>query len=153
MSKEIIQNRWPPNIEQIKFHMGSQFVDAISDFSKSVPVFTYCPHIYVPTGHVLPAEYLVHEKIHLKQQEKMTPDAWWNKWLTDTNFRILEEVEAYAHQLHYFRGAPSRWFTKMRSQLAVHLASPSYGSCIEFGVAESRIRHAEKSLCLQSEES
>ena len=152
MSNADLQNvkaEWPPNIEKIKFHMGAEYTRQIEDFSVAVPVFTFYPYIYVPTGHELPYDLVAHETTHLRQQEHMTPEVWWDKWLNDTNFRIEQEVEAYANQLHAFDAAPARIRRHMKEQLAADLSSAAYGSVIELAVAESRIRHAVKSIKYQ----
>ena len=38
---------------------------------------------------------VVHEEVHVNQQEKMGKDWWWSQYLSDPKFRLKQEVEAY----------------------------------------------------------
>jgi len=47
----------------------------------------------------LPEDFKVHEETHLEQQKRTTPDEWIEKYLTDAQFRLEQEVEAYTNQI------------------------------------------------------
>lgn len=62
-------------------------------------VFTYGENIYNPQNHNLPPDFMVHENTHVERQSK--PAEWWDKYLTDVQFRLDEELAAYRAQYKY----------------------------------------------------
>lgn len=143
-----VKNEWPPNLEKIKFHMGPEFTAAIENFETQVPVFTYYPYIYVPTGHELSPDVRDHESVHLRQQEHYPggAEAWWERWLTNVQFRFEQELEAYAVQLNAWRKAGSSRFKRTKDRLAMDMSSDFYGHMVTFQEAEYALRRAEKRL-------
>lgn len=111
-------------------------------------VFTFAPYIYVPGGQRLNPDIYVHETIHLKQQGS-NPKEWWARYLSDPQFRLSQELEAYGAQLAMFNDAPNRWFEHVKDRLAQDLSSEFYGKVISFGEAASKIRRIAKSLKLE----
>ena len=68
---------------------------------KESTIFTYGNIIYVPNKDLeLPDHLIIHEETHCKQQGS-TPDAWWERYITDPYFRIDQEIEAYANQYRF----------------------------------------------------
>lgn len=63
-----------------------------ADFDKG-NVFTYGDVVYAKDP--IPGHLAVHESVHIKQQDLIGKDAWWEKYFTDRLFRMREEVEAY----------------------------------------------------------
>lgn len=63
-------------------------------------VFTYGDAIYNPSKILLPIEIVEHEKVHMWQQEFSDERAalWWSKYMRDDQFRLEQELEAYAKQ-------------------------------------------------------
>jgi hypothetical protein len=63
-------------------------------------IFAYCDRIYNPYDLTLPEYLIEHEKVHFKQQggTEESTRVWWDKFLSDSQFRISQELEAYAHQ-------------------------------------------------------
>lgn len=75
-------------------------------------VYAYGDVIYapgLPAGDTLPAELLVHEGVHQRQQRDAGgPDAWWSRYLTDPRFRFEQELEAYRAQVAFHTGRQAR---------------------------------------------
>ena len=136
----------PPNIDEIKA--------AIPDIDITKMVFTYGDTVYnVPLdvdGHPIPlSPHLeVHERVHIQQQtaSDTTPALWWSKWLTDDDFKLQQELEAYAKQYAFVRGfAPMEQCAQFLFQLAGSLSS-DYGLPLSLPEAESKIRNKAKAL-------
>lgn len=93
-------------------------------------IITYFPHIYWRGGDQLPQEKVAHEKVHLRQQEKLTPEVWWDRFFTDKEFRLQQEVEAYKSEIEYLRRmVPDRNKRfKMIQSIAKDLSGFIYGN-------------------------
>lgn len=139
MSDIKILEEFPPNYEAIK---------ARFDLEGTKPLFTYGRTIYNPHKAVLRSDLLVHEEIHCKQQGD-TPEEWWEKYLTDDDFRLAQELDAYAVQYGYVKELPqvdakkSAWFL---DRCAETLSSPMYGNLLTFQKAKTAIRKKQKEL-------
>ena len=131
---EIIKD-YPPNIEDIR-----------KVFNPPETVcFSYGDKIYNPSGNELNDDILVHESVHEKQQ-KNNPVEWWNKYLTDKEFRLEMEVEAYATQYNYIqRKYPNRTVKRLLDKYSETLAT-IYKLDISQSHAETLIRHKAKDL-------
>lgn len=112
----------PPNYETICSHIPAV---------RKMPyiVFTYAPNIYSPAGIELPPDLVVHEEIHIRRQTN--PAEWWDKYLTDVEFRLAEELEAYRAQynwaqLHYTRANRRLLLTAITKDLS----GPMYGKLV-----------------------
>lgn len=66
-------------------------------------VFTYGGTIYNPDNVSISADLMVHEQCHAKQQEynNVVAHLWWMRYLEDPQFRLEQEVAAYASQYRY----------------------------------------------------
>lgn len=62
-------------------------------------IFAYAPNIYTPSGIPLTHELIVHEQTHIDRQLTMGVKAWWDKYLSDKDFRWVEEL--LAHRAEY----------------------------------------------------
>lgn len=111
-------------------------------------VFSYGDKIYSPDYPVLPDHLIAHEMVHLRQQGHTKEGAaiWWGKFLRDPEFRLSQEVEAYARQYQYFsahtgdRNAPFKFL----HTLAQSLSGPLYNNCITHAEAMQRIKNHPK---------
>ncbi len=134
----------PPNIEEIK--------QAIPNLDIEHMVFTYGDTVYNVKldidGKAIPLDphLEVHERIHIAQQarEGVTPESWWKSYLASPEFRLKEEVEAYAKQYEFVKSfAPSDQAKSFLFQLAVALRE-SYGFTeLTHGQAEAKIRNGK----------
>jgi len=105
--------------------------------------YTYGDKIYNPSGQDLPDYIIVHEEVHMKQQEEIGgPEIWWDRYIRDQYFRIEQEVAAYAVQYRFFcKSVKDREKRhKFLSELAWILASPTYGSVITTAAAHDMIK-------------
>ena len=131
MTDPEIVNDWPPNIEAIRA------VLPVSRFN----IFAYGGKIYNPGGEKLPPWLVGHEKVHFAQQGR-NPEHWWAKYLSDTKFRLEQEIEAHQEEYRVFC-----WFNRKRNRRRVHLkhmakrlAAPMYGRLISAKVAHGIIK-------------
>jgi hypothetical protein len=89
----------PPNFDQI--------LAAFPDADKPGVIFAYGEHVYNPSGGEIPAALLAHESVHCARQHRfsynldreMTPELWWEQYLTSPEFRYQEEL--LAHVVEY----------------------------------------------------
>lgn len=82
---------YPPNYATIKVILNPP----------ETTCFTYGNEIYSPTEELSP-DILIHESVHERQQGD-NPEAWWDKYLIDENFRKEQEIEAYSTQYKWIR--------------------------------------------------
>lgn len=123
---------YPPNIEKIKA------VVTVNEMT----IFTYGDTIYNPGGHEpFPPELLAHEEVHERQQGQ-DPEVWWDKYLSDVNFRLSQEIEAYRAQYKKFRHLTTnkKARNELADRLAKDLASPLYGNIIDYYTARQKIK-------------
>lgn len=120
-------------------------VAAAFELAGHTPVFAYGDALYNPYNVPLPQDLLVHEAVHMGQQDHTRVGAglWWKRYILDSDFRVAQEVEAFGAQYRWACGNVSkdrnkraRWLNLM----ATSLSGPMYGSPISRGEALSRIR-------------
>lgn len=99
------------------------------DFNKGI-VFTYGDTIH--SKDPIPRDLMVHELTHVRQQREIEggADAWWEKYLSDDEFRLSQELEAYRKQYQWVKNN-----VKDRNQQAKDLqffaqclSGPMYGN-------------------------
>jgi hypothetical protein len=89
--------------------------------------FTYGDTYY--TDHApIPADFIVHEQHHTKQQLSYGVEAWWDRYFIDPKFRLEQELECYKVQLASIKDRNLRF--RRRLQVIDDLASPMYGDII-----------------------
>lgn len=134
-----ILEEYPPNYEKIK---------ARFDLTEAKPLFTYGDTIYNPHKAELRPDLLIHEEIHFHQQGDK-PEDWWDKYLEDDEFRLSQEVDAYAVQYDFVKNKvntkKANWFL---DRLAETLSSKIYGELLTFQKAKTVIRKKQKELAL-----
>lgn len=94
-------------------------------------IFAYDGVIYT-NAVSLPHHLIVHEETHHRQQEKYGLDNWVDKYLSDTQFRLDMEIEAYRNQLQAMNRKERRELLKI---CAGDLSSNLYGNIISFNEA------------------
>ncbi len=133
-----IKNQYPPNIDLI-----------LASGLKPNEQTRYCygDTIYNPSGKELTPDIELHESIHAKQQGD-NPDQWWYNYLTDKNFRLEQELEAYAHQLNFIKEhiKDKELFKWGKDKMVEALSDGSYNLGLSFGEAESKLRNKAKQL-------
>lgn len=126
----------PPNYEQI-----CQAIPAVRK-NKAI-VFVYAPNIYSPAGIELRPDLKAHEEVHVTRQGD-DPQAWWDEYLVNPDFRLREELAAYQVQYKYMEVHYDR--AKRRAilaSIAKDLASPMYGGIITKEQATRLIKNGE----------
>lgn len=102
----------PPNFEQV--HAAFPRAD------QPGVLFAYDGNIYNPTGIVIPPALIAHENVHLKRQDRITPDTWWRAYIEDCEFRYNEELLAHAAELQNIFTVPGD--RNARASLLMHTA-------------------------------
>ena len=104
------------------------------DWDKGV-IFTYGDTIYCKKE--LDAELKVHEATHVRQQKDMGAEVWWDMYLNDSSFRLMQEVEAYRNQYKFLQEHikdRNRLF-KEKHKILMHLSSSIYGYMVTYAQA------------------
>ena len=128
-----IENTPPPNYEEI-----AAVFPAVADSQSAV--FTYGETIHNPHGVNIRPDLELHESVHTEQQ-KGKPKEWWDRFLSDPEFRLSQELEAFAKQYQYARTILSSARAKIvLHYLALDLSSAEYGNLVSYQRAESLIR-------------
>ena len=126
-----IKNEFPPNYEQIK---------KVFELHKGI-IFTYGNTIYNPDNAYIDRPLLEHEKVHIKQQG-WNVRKWWKKYLSDENFRLNQEIEAYQKQYEVAESLYNRndLFNLLKS-MAFDLSGEMYGNIISYQEAIRKIKN------------
>ena len=107
-------------------------------------VFTYGYTLFNPAGATISANLLAHEEVHARQQEETVggPDAWWEFYLENSDFRIQEEVEAYRAQYQHYCRQTKNIAKRARflAYIADDLSGALYGNRMSFDQAAETIR-------------
>ncbi len=110
----------PPNFERIHA--------AFPDADKRGVLFAYGEDVYNPSNVHIPAWLLAHEHRHCARQWQADPEAWWEKYITDHEFRYREELiahaEEYVAQAKVMKDRNARARLEMRT--AARLVAPLY---------------------------
>ena len=94
-------------------------------------IFAYNGDIY--TNSKLTPDLLIHENVHLEQQEKLGLDYWVDNFLESNEFRLEMELEAYKKQVDSIWEPGKR--QKLCIQCAENLSSGLYGNIITLSEA------------------
>lgn len=123
---------YPPIIDKI----AAKFPQA----KKPNVLFSWGDTIFNPSGNHISVPLMEHEGVHGERQNG-NPETWWDQYLTNDTFRLVEELAA--HRAEY--AAFSR-MAKDRNALAGYLnfvasrlASPLYGNMISVKEARKEI--------------
>ena len=104
-------------------------------------IFAWGDTIYNPGGFDIPVWLVEHEKVHQLQQAG-DPEAWWEQYLVDTEFRF--HMELAAHQREYRSYCENNKDRNKRLQykrvVAKKLSAPLYGNMITAFDAMRRIK-------------
>ena len=126
-----IERKLPPNFDKIK---------VVFPNLPSGVIFTYGDILYNPSKSGIPDHLRIHEKTHMVQQGD-DPEGWWDRYLSDKEFRISQEVEAYRKQYRFFKSTckiKSRIPTFLE-KIVKDLSGMIYGNIIGFEEAKKLI--------------
>lgn len=106
-------------------------------------MFCYGDVIYAPgSPRDVPEHLMAHEKVHSVRQLDEGIDKWWQAYLRDPEYRLLEELLAHRAEYRYLTLHGNR---KERRAAAAfvgkRLAHPMYGRLINQAVAVRLIKH------------
>lgn len=131
-----IEPTYPPNIDKIR---------EVFNVDDSDVLFAYGDTIYNPGEIEIPPQLLAHEACHGRQQGS-DPEAWWDKYLVDNEFRLEQEAEA--HFIEYNEAAirlPNRHQKRYyMTMVARKLASPLYNNMITYKNALALLKIQKK---------
>lgn len=94
-------------------------------------------------------DLIAHEEVHVEQQKRAGgPDEWWKLWITDINFRLEQELQAYRVQLDWWRNElisvprNERRFKlrRMEEWIAEILSGEMYGRIVTYKKAMELIK-------------
>lgn len=91
-------------------------------------IFAYKDTIFFADINRLTPDTIIHEEVHLKQQEKFGLDNWFQRYLEEPQFRLDMEIEAYQAQLNSIISYKNR--NRIYLLILDHLASPMYGNIV-----------------------
>lgn len=133
-----ILNTFPPNYKEIK--------EVFPDVESYKPVFCFGDVVHNPFNIQVKRDLEIHEAVHSKQQGS-EPALWWDRYLKDVEFRLSQEVEAYAFQLKYIKSElPERIYRFFLDKISEMLSSSMYGNIISKSKAETKVRKYMQSL-------
>ncbi len=127
-----IINAYPPEdlYERVALATGSKPVNM---------VFCYGDTVFFPDGKhpYLPPDVQEHEAVHTNQQGD-NPSAWWDRYLTDGNFRLSQELEAFRKQFVFCKERMTKPIEMQHTLnfLTMSLMLPAYG----FRISEADAR-------------
>ena len=117
---------YPPNYKIIKkaFNLGDH---------ENV-IFTYGDELYVPQGEKtkLDNPLMKHEETHSRQQLAMGASWWWDRFLSEPQFRLEQELEAYREQYKAMSGLSPDKRAGYLTHIARDLSSEIYGNLMSF---------------------
>lgn len=120
----------PPNLQKLIDIFGINYNKGI--------IVTYGDTIYCK--YQLSPNKIAHESIHIKQQGN-DPEAWWNKYYIDKQFRLTQELEAYKAELPIIKQVKDRNLRyKIIDKNARDLSSSMYGNIITYSQALKELK-------------
>lgn len=124
-------DRKPEIYDRLHAQFGVNWEDAL--------MITYGDTVY--TKYPLTADLIIHEQVHINQQEKEGgPIVWWNKYLDDPVFRLMVELEAYRAQIQYLKAFSPRKYRKERIKKIHHDISTYYGGICTLQEAQDLLK-------------
>lgn len=128
---KIEHNKKPPVYDRCAEQFGVDWEDGV--------IFTYGDTIFCK-NKVHPCK-VAHEKVHIKQQGD-DPDAWWDRYFEDPQFRLEQELEAYKAETRWMNQNMRDRNERFRAirQNAKDISSSVYGSIISFDEALKILR-------------
>lgn len=130
--------------------ISTEYPPNYKDIEKVLPtkeaVFCFGDTIYNPYQLEIMPDVIVHEATHTIQQGK-DPKKWWKMYLKSPDFRLNQEIQAYAAQYSFVKKhIKDREFVYLHLlNLAKQLSGPEYGSLIKPVEAKNLIKeYAEK---------
>lgn len=129
---------YPPNYKAI----SKRF-----DLRGRKAIFAYGDRIYNPSNEKIGPSFIVHEEVHQRQQEAIGgPEIWWKKYMTDWNFMLEQEYEAYGAQYNWEVENNPKEARRALTFFAEVLSSVMYGKRVDVNRATIRIHEWSEKL-------
>ena len=143
-----IVKTYPPNIAAIR----AKFPAAAD---RRGLLFAYGDVLHNPDGVEVPIHLIRHEAVHIEEQRLVGgPEAWWNLYLIDPEFRLRQELMASVVEYQTFCAGPPPRNRRARyahlDTIAERLSSGIYGYMIRRQAAKNAILHGVAMAELQS---
>ena len=118
------------------------FADIVAVFpaaKRMGTIFTYGNTVYINGGGKLTEPLRYHESVHSRRQLTMTdvnghaigPATWWEKYLSDKEFRLREELIAHAVEYKCYLAMCGRNQRRIALKtISSRLSSPLYGNMV-----------------------
>ena len=119
----------PPVYEKCREIFGA-------DWDKGT-VFTYGGTVH--SKFPLTEDLKAHEATHVRQQLAMGKELWWERYLTDPEFRLSREVEAYRNQATYAQKHYDRSHRRALKKHIIKSMAGLYGSMCTAEEAEKLV--------------
>jgi hypothetical protein len=123
---ELRDTKDAPNLELLKQTFG---------VTEDEVIIAYGNAIYAP-NKTLSRDLLVHELVHCKRQgfNERSAERWWEKYMSDPQFRFMEECFAYHEQYEYIKKVykDKNRQAKILHALAVDLSGERYGKIVSY---------------------
>ena len=111
-------------------------------------IFTFGDTLYNPFQVRMTGDLFVHERTHAEQHQwdGTVAGLWWKRYLADPEFRLEQEIEAYANQYKYIAHNEKSRDKVFENLLffAKSLGGPMYGNIISPTEAMARIKEKAK---------
>jgi len=127
---------YPPNIKEI---------EAVFDLTGKKPFFAYGRKLYNPFNSPVDVMLMAHETTHQAQQGS-DPKSWWDRYLSDNDFRLSQEIEAYQAQYKALirNKKDGNKIARYVHQMACDLAGPLYGNLVTYSEAMNLIKYGHR---------
>lgn len=95
-------------------------------------VFTYGHKLYVPggAGVQIDKHLMIHEQTHAAQQTAMGIEKWWEQYLSNSSFRLTQELEAYRNQYRSMGSLSLRQRAGYLNHIVKDLSGAMYGNVV-----------------------
>jgi len=126
----IVRER-PPNFDAIAKVFPGAYGSGV--------IFCYGDTLCNPSGVALTKALVAHEEVHSEQQNG-NPQAWWDRYLLDVEFRLSQELPAHAAEYQIASLGLARPGRRLHLRdISEKLAAPLYGRMISPEEAKKQI--------------
>ena len=131
---EIKPIKFAPNLQLLKDTFGVNEDDVIIAYGDKI----FCP------AKGMSKDLLAHELTHCQRQgmNERQAERWWDRYLTDIDFRLNEELFAFQAQFDFCKKAykDRNKLAKIKFMLASELVSSRYGGIIKHSEAMIKLK-------------
>lgn len=105
-------------------------------------VFAYGNILHTTNNAFVSADLKVHEQTHSAQQGAIGgPKIWWDKYISDPEFRLEQEIQAYRMQYQFAVKFYNRHERRaLLAKISKDLSSPMYGKLVSKEEAKELIQ-------------